>query len=328
MADTLTTDNIKTISALTSGTPAADDALLYRDVVNSANKKVVLGAGGASLFGLAALGSNVSTILTADAQSNMVTALANSLNWGRTANSADITALTTDVITALPHVGDYAVFASTATNVPDANAYYISCIGGGYSASGARYLAFRTGGYAYFGYIATAGTVTWVPLVLGTTNVSTNATAIASLQTAIATLYNLPVVRLVSSASQTISSATEAPIVITEKTVITGSSEDIILSATSPYHITVKTAGVYQIMGSAKVIMSAAGPVKVIMYKNDVVRDFANAYIPSTSSYAYGVCFVFKELLSITDTIHFSILADYAGSIPSGNILINFSRCF
>jgi hypothetical protein len=97
-------------------------------------------------------------------KSNMATAFSNNLNWGRLANAADITAKTTDVIATLTHVGDYDVFAATAANIPDANAYYISCIGGGYSATGARYLAFRTGGYVYFGYIATAGTITWKTL--------------------------------------------------------------------------------------------------------------------------------------------------------------------
>jgi hypothetical protein len=145
----LTTDNIKTLHELTSGTPVTADELLYWDAVNSANKKAVLGA-------------NAGTILTTDIKSNMATALANNINWGMTANTAGLTALTTDVITTLTHVGDFAVFAATAQNVPDANAYYISCVGGGYSVIGARYFAFRTGGYVFFGYIATAGTITWV----------------------------------------------------------------------------------------------------------------------------------------------------------------------
>jgi|WetSurMetagenome_2_1015567.scaffolds.fasta_scaffold06020_8 hypothetical protein len=144
MAENLTTDNIKYISALDFGLPSASDLGIFWSTASSVLKKYYAG-----------------------------------LNRGIVANTAALSALNTDVITSLPHVGDFAVFGSTATNVPDANAYYISCIGGGYSATGARYLAFRTGGYVYFGYIATAGTVTWVPLVLGTTN-------IASLQTATA----------------------------------------------------------------------------------------------------------------------------------------------
>jgi hypothetical protein len=109
-----------------------------------------LGAGGASLLGLSAL------------KSNMATALANNLNWGRAANAADIPLLTTDVITSLLHVGDYAAFASTAPNVPDAHNWYVMCEVGGYSATGARYRARRTGGYEYIGDILTAGTVTWI----------------------------------------------------------------------------------------------------------------------------------------------------------------------
>jgi hypothetical protein len=137
MATNLTTDNIKTLHDMTSGIPAGSDELLYWDAVNSTHKKAVL-------------------------STSMGTALANNLNWGMTANTAGLTALTTDVITTLTHVGDFAVFAATAQNVPDANAYYISCVGGGYSVIGARYFAFRTGGYVFFGYIATAGTITWV----------------------------------------------------------------------------------------------------------------------------------------------------------------------
>jgi hypothetical protein len=106
------------------------------------------------------LGANVETVLTTDIKSNMATALANNLNWGMTANTAGLTPLTTDVITTLTHVGDFAVFAATAQNVPDANMWSISCDVGGYSTINAKYTA-RRGEYVYFGYIATAGTITW-----------------------------------------------------------------------------------------------------------------------------------------------------------------------
>jgi hypothetical protein len=99
-------------------------------------------------------------------KSNMATAFSNNLNWGRLANAADITAKTTDVIATLTHVGDYDVFDAVAHNLPDANAYYVSCIGGGYSVTGARYRARRTGGYEYIGDIITAGTITWMPVEL------------------------------------------------------------------------------------------------------------------------------------------------------------------
>jgi hypothetical protein len=167
MSTILYDTNVKTIHELTLGTPVSTDELMYWDAVNSAHKKVTLG-------------SNVGSLLTSDIKSNMVTALANSLNWGRTANEASLSQLTTDVITTLPNVGDYAVFASTATNIPTANLWYIACVAGGSSVIGARYMAYRTGGYVYFGYIATAGTITWIPIALGTTNISTIAANLLS----------------------------------------------------------------------------------------------------------------------------------------------------
>lgn len=152
MATNLTTDNIKTLHDMTSGIPAGSDELLYWDAVNSTHKKAVLGAG-------------------------IATALVNNLNWGRTANAADIPLLTTDVITSLPHVGDYAAFASTAPNVPDAHNWYVMCEVGGYSVTGARYRARRTGGYEYIGDIITAGTITWMPVELNcVTSVTANYT--------------------------------------------------------------------------------------------------------------------------------------------------------
>jgi hypothetical protein len=99
-------------------------------------------------------------------KSNLATAFSNNLNWGRLANEASLTALTTDVITSIPNVGDYAVFASTAPNVPSANLWYISCVAGGSSAIGGRYMAYRTGGAVSFGYITTAGTITWKTFTL------------------------------------------------------------------------------------------------------------------------------------------------------------------
>ena len=111
-------------------------------------------------------GSNWMSAESKALKSNMATALANNLNWGRVANSADVPLKTTDVIETLIHVGDYDAFASTAPNVPDANSWYISCIGGGYSATGARYLAFRATGFIKFGYIATEGTIIWKTITL------------------------------------------------------------------------------------------------------------------------------------------------------------------
>jgi len=150
MATNLTTDNIKTLHDMTSGTPAGSDELLYWDSVNSTHKKAALGAGGAGLLRLSAL------------QPNMAVAIVNNLNWGHAANVAGMSLLTTNVITSLPNVGDYAAFASTAPNVPDAHNWYVMCEVGGYSVTGARYRARRTGGYEYIGDILTAGSITWI----------------------------------------------------------------------------------------------------------------------------------------------------------------------
>jgi hypothetical protein len=150
MSTVLYDTNVKTINDLTTGTPAGSDELLYWDSVNSTHKKAVLGAGGAGLLRLSAL------------QPNMAAAIVNNLNWGHAANVAGMSLLTTDVITSLPNVGDYAAFASTAPNVPDAHNWYIMCEVGGYSVTGARYRARRTGGYEYIGDILTAGTITWI----------------------------------------------------------------------------------------------------------------------------------------------------------------------
>jgi len=99
-------------------------------------------------------------------KSNMATALSNNMNWGRLANEASLTALTTDVITTIPNVGDYAIFAPTAPNVPSANLWYVSCVAGGSSAIGGRYMAYRTGGTVAFGYILTEGVITWKTFTL------------------------------------------------------------------------------------------------------------------------------------------------------------------
>ncbi|MFA5658740.1 MAG: hypothetical protein WC900_05590, partial [Oscillospiraceae bacterium] len=147
MAENLTTDNIKYISALDFKLPSASDLGMFWDTASSVLNKYYAG-----------------------------------LNRGVVANTAVLSALSTDVITSLPHVGDFAVFGASAANVPDANTYYITCIGGGFSAIGARYLAFRTGGYVYFGYIATAGTITWIPLSLGSNNISTSASLMMGLK--------------------------------------------------------------------------------------------------------------------------------------------------
>jgi hypothetical protein len=138
MAENITTDNIKYINAFDFGLPSASDLGMYWDTAVSALKKYYAG-----------------------------------LNRGVTANAAVLSALNTDVITSLPNKDDFAIFASTAPNVPTANLWYISCIAGGSSVIGGRYMAFRTGGYVHFGYIATAGTITWIPLSLGTDNIST-----------------------------------------------------------------------------------------------------------------------------------------------------------